>query len=268
VGEAGDDALLGAGGNDVLVGGAGNDALDGGDGDDFLFGGAGSDTLDGGDGIDTAIYSEPIHRYRLERTGVNWEITRKSDSGDSDLIFPSVERVIFEGTSYALTNPPQAGLPGLGASRDFLFDSVYYMFSNPDLVPTVDFSQASQHYLSTGAFEGRDPNSWFDPAYYANKWADLRSGQFDNAVLFMHYNLYGVWEGRSAAAAFDRFSGDRYLSENPDVGVFVDANLAMFLGSRTNGAIAHFMIYGAAEQRVAYDLAGQQIDLGYLIDIA
>ncbi len=268
VGEAGDDALLGAGGGDVLVGGAGDDALDGGAGDDFLFGGAGNDTLDGGDGVDTAVFSEPIERYRLERIGVNWEITSKSAAGDSDLIFPSVERAIFGDASYALTNPPQVGLPGLGASRDFLFDSVFYMFTNPDLVPTLDVAQASQHYLSTGAFQGRDPNSWFDPAYYANKWADLGSGQFDNAVLFMHYNLYGVWEGRSAGPAFDRFAGDRYLSENPDVGVFVDANLPTFLGSRTNGAIAHFMIYGAAEQRVAYDLIGQQIDLGYLIDFA
>ncbi len=86
----------------------------------------------------------------------------------------------------------------------------------------------------------------------------------DDATLFRHYNLYGVWEGRSAGLAFDHFDGGRYLSENPDVAAYVDAHLAGFLGSRTNGAIAHFIIYGAGEQRAAFDTAGQAIDLGYV----
>ena len=45
---------------------------------------------------------------------------------------------------------------------------------------------------------------------------------------------------------------------------YVDANVADFLGSRSNGAIAHYIIYGAAEQRLSYDTAGQPVVLDYL----
>jgi Ca2+-binding RTX toxin-like protein len=64
-GGAGNDTLLGKGGNDLLFGGAGNDTLTGGDGNDQVFGEAGndrmiwnpgddSDLFEGGDGNDTA----------------------------------------------------------------------------------------------------------------------------------------------------------------------------------------------------------------------
>ncbi len=74
-----------------------------------------------------------------------------------------------------------------------------------------------------------------------------------------------MWEGRSAGPAFDHFDGNRYLTDWPDVAAYVDANLPAFLGSRTNGAIAHFIIYGANEQRTAYDTGGALIDMGYIV---
>ena len=42
-----------------------------------------------------------------------------------------------------------------------------------------------------------------------------------------------------------------------------ERHLPDFLGSRSNGAIAHYVIYGSNEQRVAYDAGGGAIDLGY-----
>ena len=48
---------------------------------------------------------------------------------------------------------------------------------------------------------------------------------------------------------------------------YVDAHVADFLGSRSNGAIAHFILYGAAEGRGAVDLVGQPIRLDYEIDL-
>jgi len=51
------------------------------------------------------------------------------------------------------------------------------------------------------------------------------------------------------------------------VAAYVDAFIGDFLGSRTNGAIAHYVIYGANEQRAAYDLAGTPIPSGYTIDL-
>jgi hypothetical protein len=83
--------------------------------------------------------------------------------------------------------------------------------------------------------------------------------------LFQHYNLYGVWEGRSAGNLFDKFDGTRYLKENPDVAGYVDAYVKDFLGSRTNGAIAHYIIYGANESRSAYDSTGKVIEQTIII---
>ena len=115
------------------------------------------------------------------------------------------------------------------------------------------------------AAAGRTPNSWFDADYYRNKWSDLSSLNLDDATLFRHYNLFGVWEGRSGGPAFDHFDGNRYLVDNPDVAAYVDANLSAFLGSRSNGAIAHFVIYGSNEGRLAYDTTAHLVDLGYVL---
>ena len=63
-----------------------------------------------------------------------------------------------------------------------------------------------------------------------------------------------------------RFSNDKgYLVDNPDVAAYVDANLSAFLGSRANGAIAHFVIYGSNEGRLAYDTTAHLVDLGYVL---
>jgi len=53
----GDDVLNGDAGNDSLVGGAGNDQLNGGDGVDRIIGGAGADTLRGGAGADRFVFT-------------------------------------------------------------------------------------------------------------------------------------------------------------------------------------------------------------------
>ena len=66
---------------------------------------------------------------------------------------------------------------------------------------------------------------------------------------------------------FDQYDGNRYLAENPDVAGYVDGNLTAFLGSRSNGAIAHYIIYGTDEGRVAFDLNGKQLDTAVLIGI-
>ena len=153
------------------------------------------------------------------------------------------------------------GAPGYGRSHAFLFNASQYLTLNADLSGRIDSSQALAHYLSVGASEGRDPNPWFDADHYRNRYDDLRNGGFDDATLFMHFNLYGVWEGRACNARLDQFDGDRYLADNPDVAAYVDANLASFLGSRDNGAIAHFLIYGAGEQRAAFDNSGQAFDV-------
>lgn len=156
------------------------------------------------------------------------------------------------------------GPPSIGASPDFLFDPAYYLWSSFGDNPTVTGPNALNHYKTIGAPQGKDPTFWFDADYYEQRWADLAPLNLSEVDLFAHFNLYGVWEGRSPSLKFHQFDGTRYLSDNPDVAAYVDAYVNDFLGSRTNGAVAHFIIYGANEGRGAYDTAGKPIDMDYL----
>ena len=107
-------------------------------------------------------------------------------------------------------------------------------------------------FFASGGAEGRPPASWFNAQFYAHRYPDLAAYAGAPALLFAHYNLFGVWEGRAANVALQSFDGTRYLADNPDVAQYVQANLADFRGSTDNGAIAHFVIYGEHEGRSAF----------------
>ena len=249
---------------EAVTGSAHDDTLTGDAADNTLTGDAGNDRLEGGAGIDTARYEGVSATFTFARSCSTWTLTDISASEGTDVL-TGIERLTFADKTLELVNLPRTGVPAYGVNPGFLFDAVYYLLDNNALVPTVTRETALQHYFATGAAQGLDPNSWFDPVYYENRWADLTPLNLDDATLFMHYNLYGVWEGRSAGPKFDTFDGNRYLTDNPDVAAYVDAFIGDFLGSRTNGAIAHYVIFGSGEQRAAFDTAGVQIDLGYVL---
>ena len=227
-------------------------------------------SIDGGLGTDTAVYSGAISNYSISynRALGTTTITNHQVGGVGVDNLKSIEKLQFADKTFDLLNVPRTQPPAFNTSQSFLFDAAYYLLKNPDLVPTVTLTTAYDNYMTVGAAAGDAPNNWFDPVYYANKWADLKALNLDAATLFMHYNLYGVWEGRSAGPTFDTYDGNRYLTDNPDVAAYVDAYVADFLGSRSNGAIAHYVIYGANEGRHAYDLTGHLIDQAVLIGVA
>lgn len=259
-------SVPGTSASDVLSGSASSDLLYGLEGDDRIAGHGADDCIDGGAGEDVAVYTAPSQNYWVERSGGGWRVVDKSGVEGGDTLY-AVERLQFVDKAFALVNPARGMAPVYGRDRDFLFDAVFYLLDNADLVPQQDLATAAQHYLSIGAAEGRVPNSWFDATYYRNRWPDLTPLNLDNATLFLHYNLFGVWEGRSAGPKYDQFDGNRYLRDYPDVAAYVDGYLQDFLGSRTNGAIAHYVIYGARELRLAYDVFGRLIDLDWVTDL-
>ncbi|QYY26171.1 hypothetical protein [Diaphorobacter sp. MNS-0] len=108
-----------------------------------------------------------------------------------------------------------------------------------------------EHFVQIGAARGYKPNATFDPVYYANAFADLKGKGFDSADLLYHFMQYGLDEGRVPNAALASFDGKAYLAAYPDVAAYVNANLAQFGGSATNGALAHYVKFGAAEGRTA-----------------
>lgn len=260
--------FVGGPGDDFLKGTAGNDILRGHEGNDYLNGQGGSDTLDGGWGRDVADYPDAdIASFSIRKSGPVWQVTQKFGDLATDTLI-DIEAVRFRFSTYPLVQLNHMESPAVGLSIDFLFDPVYYLLDNPSVYGFL-YTEAglAQHYRDWGAARGWLPNSWFDPVYYKNKWADLSAADLSPADLFAHYNKFGIWEGRSAGPRFDRFDGNAYLQQNPDIAAYVDAHLPDFLGSRSNGALAHFLIYGAAEGRTATDLLGQPITLDYSLDL-
>lgn len=151
------------------------------------------------------------------------------------------------------------------------FDAAYYVqhysiVKDPVSGAILDNSLASftgdplKHYVETGAAKGYAPNAWFDATFYRAQYADVRNG-YTNADLIAHYALFGAYEGRAPSAKLAAFDGARYLRDNPEVATYVDANLSQFGGSANNGAIAHFVLFGANEGRHGYTTAG--VDTGF-----
>ncbi|AOY98750.1 hypothetical protein BKK81_05235 [Cupriavidus sp. USMAHM13] len=78
-GSGGADVLLGSGKRDLLSGGRGDDYLYGGDGDDTLSGGAGNDVLDGGAGDDRLDGGSGSDTYLFGRRSGNDTISESAD---------------------------------------------------------------------------------------------------------------------------------------------------------------------------------------------
>jgi len=234
---------------------------------DLIQGSNNNDSIDGGAGTDTQLFTGNLSDYTItyNRALGAATVTDRRTSGDGIDSLVNIEKLQFLDRTIDLISPALSSTPSYGKTPSFLFDPVYYLLKNPELIPSVSLSAAYSNYIQTGAAAGEAPNNWFDSTYYASRWSDLKSLNLDAATLFSHYNLYGVWEGRSAGPMFDKFDGTRYLKENPDVAGYVDAYVKDFLGSRINGAIAHYIIYGANESRKAYDTTGQLIEQSFTV---
>ena len=140
-------------------------------------------------------------------------------------------------------------LPNTKTGNFVAFDSFFY--GQQYMADYQGTLSPIEHFVQIGAARGYKPNATFDPTYYKNAFADLKNTDFNAADLLYHYMQYGLDEGRTPNAALATFDGTAYLAANPDVAANVNANLAQFGGSVTNGALAHYVKFGAAEGRTA-----------------
>lgn len=264
IGSAFADSIFGSVLDNFLDPGAGDDEVYAGEGNDVLFASPGDDLFDGGEGSDALLLSGPRANYLIQKSGGIW-LSLDTTGVDGLDAANSIEMLAFDDVSIPLVWAGSGAAPQYAADPAFLFDPAYYALAHTAELSGYDAETTLAHYLSGGAAQGNAPNGWFDAAYYQARWPDLSALTLDAATLFAHYNLYGVWEGRSGGPAFHAFDGARYLADNPDVAAYVDAFIGDFLGSRSNGAIAHYVIYGADEGRAAFDLGGVEIDLGYVV---
>ena len=156
-------------------------------------------------------------------------------------------------------------MPHFGTNPSFLFDAAAYLAQNPDLAGTVSLGAALQHYLTVGGYEDRNPNSWFDADFFRDDHPDLARLGYDDATLFMHFNLFGIWTGAAPNRELADFDEARYLADNPDVAAYVNDRLGEYGGSAANGALAHYLMAGLHEGRPAFDDGGHQIDPGLFV---
>jgi SAM-dependent methyltransferase len=110
-----------------------------------------------------------------------------------------------------------------------LFDTSFYLESNPDI--SERGTNPLVHFAMHGGNEGRDPHPLFDSPYYLETYRDVAKSGLNP---LLHYILSGASEGRRPNRLFD---GLYYLRSNPDVA-----------HAKVN-ALVHFINCGAAERR-------------------
>ena len=196
------DAL---GGNDSIHGSEFADTLNGGAGDDLMKGAGGDDTLIGGEGIDTVFFDFALVDASFEVLQNGYAIT--GTQGRDVLI--GIERFVFTDGTVVLDD----GAP--------LVDDLFYYMRNKDVWQAG--LEAEQHYQSSGAAEGRDPNAWFSTVAYNAANPDVVAAGMNPLE---HYASSGWAEGRITGANFDSAA---YLQAHPDV---------------TGNPLEHFLTYG------------------------
>ncbi|MEM7594762.1 MAG: hypothetical protein AAF383_25235 [Cyanobacteria bacterium P01_A01_bin.83] len=84
----------------------------------------------------------------------------------------------------------------------------------PRNIRVAQYVASIEHYLNSGAVEGRDPSPLFDSEYYLGQNPDvataLAGGSFEGDPL-LHYVSVGALEGRDPNAYFDT---DYYIEQN------------------------------------------------------
>lgn len=105
-----------------------------------------------------------------------------------------------EGRDPLLGVDGEAYIANLGHEQglEMTFNPREYLASNPDLIPLFqsDLEEATEHYVTYGALEGRSTGS-FDGDAYLNRYADLQAafgGDIEAAT--QHYLSRGFFEGR------------------------------------------------------------------------
>ncbi len=111
-----------------------------------------------------------------------------------------------------------------------LFDRAFYLSQNPHVAESGE--DPLDHFVQQGALEGRNPNPFFDIAFYSQHPGVLDGGQ--NPIA--HYVLEGASRGLASSPEFDTAF---YLARHPDVAA-----------SGVN-PLAHYLAHGWREGRVA-----------------
>lgn len=158
----------------------------------------------------------------------------------------------YFATGAALTaalNALPTSLTGTYKAFDAFYYAGQYMSSYSGTLSPIE------HFVTIGAARGYQPNQNFNPSFYQAQYADLAG--LDAADLLYHYVTFGLNEGRAGNATLAANDWSAYLAAYPAVAAYVTANLTSFGGSATNGAIAHYVKFGAQQGFTLPNTVGQ-----------
>jgi hypothetical protein len=172
---------------------------------------------------------------RLARTLPYAGVLRPHGDGGLENLFDAE----YYGTTYA--DVAAAGVNPLvhfitagafeGRNPHPLFDTAFYRRKYPDVAAAR--VNALGHYLKYGATEGRQPHPLFDPIYYLERYEDVRKA---GANPLVHYCLYGAAEGRQP---HPWFQPEYYLSQCPEARGSRENPLVHFLRSAETCGTPH-----------------------------
>ena len=116
--------------------------------------------------------------------------------------------------------------------NSFLFDTEYYLEQNPYLKDShID---PLEHYLESGASQGKNPNPLFDTSYYFTQYPDVILSELNPLA---HYIMIGSQKGYNPHPLF---STEHYLQSNQDLN-FSEIN-----------PLSHYLRLGAQENRLPF----------------
>lgn len=116
---------------------------------------------------------------------------------------------LFDAKWYAATYPDLGNISDLwshyltigafeGRQPNPLFDSKWYLHNHPGLI--TEKCNPLLHYIQQGSMQGADPHPLFSTSWYLRKYSDVAKAGINP---LMHYLKYGVDEDRSPSPFFD-----------------------------------------------------------------
>ncbi|MCL1467178.1 hypothetical protein [Argonema galeatum] len=143
------------------------------------------------------------------------------------------------------------------------FDENYYRLYNPDVYGAIlkgQISSGYDHFIQSGAREGRNPSQIFNTNYYLSQYPDIASAVANGSLksAYNHFIEYGAREGRNPIL---QFNSNDYLSRYPDIATAVNN------GTFRSG-YDHFIQYGTKEGRDPSPLFNTSLYLNQNPDVA
>ena len=250
-GAAGDDWIETGAGRNVVAAGAGNDMIFGGDERDVIRGGAGADVISAALGDDRMIGGKGSDVYRIayDRDALApadaWGHDVVRDAGDALPAVPAPFSGIYGDTLefFGLYGPPSGylaeGIARLRAER----------IGDDMLIETVDGLSSvrveKQFAAANGAFAMESVK------FNAGYWADVYFRVVDS-------DHVATGDDRGGAARLNEFL---FGSEGDD-SIFSDSGSDLIW----TGAGADTLIYKESDPELLYDLDGNRISSGHVID--